>query len=203
MKVEVRSFDLARPQGMGALLVERADVTDLRGVGVRDGSFHVAVCCLSLMGTDWVKVVDECARILVRMGEVWVAEVKSRFRRKGEIVKPKKGVKRKEEADQEGGWRAELEGKEEDDDETDTKPFVEVWKRRGFELKGEVNRSNKMFVTMRFVKSAGRPPKGQIQGMGQEPGMKRRFGDIETEADRETKLVEEGKVLKPCLYKTR
>ena len=202
--VDVRSFDLARPEGENGKFVEAADITDLAAVGVRAGSVNVAVCCLCLMGTDWVKVVDECARVVGRMGEVWVAEVKSRFRRKGQAAaggggkkEGRKGAKGKAEEDEEG-WRDELEGKDDgDDDETDTGPFVEVWKKRGFELRGEVEKSNKMFVTMRFVKVVSKPAKGQDQET------KTKFGDVETEEDREAAIVEEGKVLKPCLYKTR
>ncbi|KZT57662.1 hypothetical protein CALCODRAFT_422437, partial [Calocera cornea HHB12733] len=38
-----------------------------------------AVCCLSLMGTDWVRGVREARRVLVGKGQLYVAEVTSRF----------------------------------------------------------------------------------------------------------------------------
>lgn len=43
-------------------------------------------------------------------------------------------------------------GKSVPEEETDVSAFVDVWRRRGFELKGEVELGNKMFVRMRFRK---------------------------------------------------
>ena len=89
------------------------------------------------------------------------------------------------------------------DDETDVGPFVEVWRRRGFELKGEADLSNKMFVRMRFVKRGA--SKGNEETLGQatvmgKMGAKSKF--IESE-NHEMDSAEEAKVLKPCLYKLR
>ena len=206
--VSISSFDLSLPKGSNKKLVTAADITNLRSVGVKDDSFAVAICCLSLMSTNWVKIVDECARILVRGGEAWIAEVRSRFRRKGEAAKFKqkaqeeakrvkdKGKKRKDnELDGAGDWREELEEKN-DDAETDVSGFVDIWKRRGFELKSEVDKGNKMFVSLRFVKM-GKPV------IRNDAERHPKFGQIVDEKNREAAIVEEGRVLKPCVYKTR
>lgn len=83
LHLQIQSFDLARGDGPYTALVTVADITDLSPFGVRDGSVDVAVCCLSLMGTNWVRVVEECGRIVRVGGEVWVAEIQSRFGRAG------------------------------------------------------------------------------------------------------------------------
>ena len=127
------------------------------------------------MGTNWVDVVDECKRIVRGGGEVWVAEIKSRFSRAGDQKEKKKkknaavgGIGRKKGASSGKGKDAigEEEGDEEalaleetEDgkgtggiDETDVGAFVAVFAKRGLVLKGEPDVANKMFVRMRFVK---------------------------------------------------
>ncbi|KAG8531693.1 uncharacterized protein KY384_003325 [Bacidia gigantensis] len=222
--IKVRSFDFQLPEGPTSSLVEKADITNLKAVGVQEGGTDIAVCCLSLMGTNWVKAVDEVGRVLVRGGEAWVAEVRSRFRGKEEVermrrereekkVGKKKGKKRKggDEEDEveegpgileeiEGGkGEGEGEGEGEGKDAIDVGAFVEVWKRRGFELKGKPDLGNKMFVKMQFVK-VGQVPSGRSRGDGDREDQKKRFIDKDEPA---FDPVEEGKVLKPCVYKTR
>ena len=93
LKLDILSFDLSRGDGPYKDLITVADTTNLRlttepnsSPGVADSSVDIAICSLSLMGTNWVGVVDECRRIVRAGGEVWVAEIRSRFRRKGEAV---------------------------------------------------------------------------------------------------------------------
>lgn len=43
----------------------------------------IAVCCLSLMGTDWIKQIQEARRVLKAKGQLKVAEVTSRFGKGG------------------------------------------------------------------------------------------------------------------------
>ena len=206
----ISSFDLAKGDTPNASLIAVADITDLRSANVRDMSVDVAVCCLSLMGTNWVGVVDECARIVRSGGEVWVAEIKSRFGRpkvkkaggaadKKARTGGKKGGRKGGDEDEDGDEGAEVEMEELEEkkvgDETDVSAFVEVFRRRGFVIKGEVEKGNKMFVKMRFVKVAakvgfergvnwlGRPKFVEVEGGGEE--------------------VDESTVLKPCVYKTR
>lgn len=73
LRVDVKSFDL---QTGGSPLVTRADVANLP---LADGSVDVAIFCLALMGTNWLDFVEEAYRVLRWKGELWVAEIKSRF----------------------------------------------------------------------------------------------------------------------------
>lgn len=90
-------------------------------------------------------------------------------------------------------------------DETDVSAFVEVFRRRGLVLRPDsVDKSNKMFVKLEFVKQ-GTPTRGKYAGVATKPGhnslsaakqfLKREQSDLSTE--------EEAKVLKPCVYKIR
>ena len=92
------------------------------------------------------------------------------------------------------------------DDETDISAFVEVFRTRGFVLKPEsVDKSNKMFVKMEFVKAGGAPTKGKYAsttGAAAGPG-KKRFIDRSALADKGMTAEEEAAVLKPCVYKIR
>ncbi|KAG6999410.1 25S rRNA (adenine-N(1))-methyltransferase [Physcia stellaris] len=226
LKLKLHSFDLAKGDGPNAHLVTVADITSLP---LKDGEVDVAVLCLSLMGTNWVSCVDEVARVVRWGGEAWVAEIKSRFarvgkRREGGIGKTKetakRGKKRKGGAggeDEDGdGDVVEVDsdpdilapgntGKEKKkmEEETDVSAFVEVWRRRGFELKGEVDLGNKMFVRMRFVKR-GKPKEDGIATGRDRPkgkmGAKTKFIDEENDEDGD---LDEAKVLKPCVYKLR
>ncbi|KAJ4149468.1 25S rRNA (adenine645-N1)-methyltransferase [Fusarium falciforme] len=72
LRVNVKSFDLQSPSP----LVTKADIANLP---LADGSVNVAVFCLALMGTNWVDFIEEAYRILHWKGELWVAEIKSRF----------------------------------------------------------------------------------------------------------------------------
>lgn len=44
-----------------------------------DESVNVVVFCLALMGTNFLDFVKEAIRILKPNGEIWIAEIKSRF----------------------------------------------------------------------------------------------------------------------------
>lgn len=88
------------------------------------------------------------------------------------------------------------------EDETDVSAFVEVWRRRGFELTGEVDMGNKMFVRMRFVKKETLRECGPSAGrdqMKERTRHKTKFIDEDTNID----TGNEAKVLKPCVYKLR
>jgi len=73
LRIDVRSFDL---QTGGSPLITRADIATLP---LADGSVDVAIFCLALMGTNWVDFIEEAYRILRWKGELWIAEIKSRF----------------------------------------------------------------------------------------------------------------------------
>ncbi|KAG8167468.1 hypothetical protein KVR01_003157 [Diaporthe batatas] len=231
LKVDVLSFDLHSPSP----LVTKADIANLP---LANGTVDVAIFCLALMGTNWVDFVEEAYRVLRWKGELWVAEIKSRFgggMRKGGgpggVVEhsvgnrrnpgagaaappPKKGAKKAAEAAaNEATLLVEVDGEDDTRQQTDVSAFVDVLNKRGFMLQGQdqgrgadaVDLSNKMFVTMRFVKSA--------------PAVKGKCAQKEEEKDRlsgkpaflkkpkfiddESKNVNEAAVLKPCVYKIR
>ncbi|KXX77360.1 Ribosomal RNA-processing protein 8 [Madurella mycetomatis] len=73
LHIDIHSFDL---QTGGSPLVTRADIANLP---LADGSVDVAIFCLALMGTNWTDFVEEAYRVLRWKGELWVAEIKSRF----------------------------------------------------------------------------------------------------------------------------
>ncbi|KAF2152000.1 hypothetical protein K461DRAFT_279522, partial [Myriangium duriaei CBS 260.36] len=207
--LKLLSYDLASPNEF----ITKADVANLP---LRDGSVDVAIFCLALMGTNWIDFIEEAYRILKWKGELWVAEIKSRFTRKDKkggvvdhsvgkrrkVLGKKKEVKSKaEEEEEEDELRTEVDG-EERKEETDVSAFVQVLSRRGFVLrKGDqsIDLGNKMFVRMEFIKAAPamvgkntkQDTKTPTQGVG-----KKKFVEVA-----EVSKEEEGTVLKPCLYK--
>lgn len=225
LSLKLLSFDLAKGDTPNAHLITVADISNLSAAGVKDGTVDIAICCLSLMGTNWVDVVGECARIVRGGGEVWVAEIKSRFARPGVKKKKKKaggGIGRKK-----SGGKGQNGVDEEDDndavvlgdiedadskagkDETDVSAFVEVFRKRGLMLKGEPDMVNKMFVKLRFAKSVGaRLEKGVGERAAERGKEKMKRGNMHAKTrfvddDDVEEVDDESKVLKPCVYKTR
>lgn len=223
LNLKILSYDLHSPSP----LVTKSDISNLPSA---EGSVDVAIFCLALMGTNWISFIEEAYRILHWKGELWVAEIKSRFGRVGRAgkqpVEHSVGGKRKqialkkaqevmkaedEEVDEHAVLRTEVDGVETlRQEETDVSAFVDVLRRRGFLLKeGErsVDLSNKMFVKMEFVKAAA-PTKGkgvpaEVEGKGgSRAGQmgKKKFVEDTVE---EITTEDEAKVLKPCLYKVR
>jgi ribosomal RNA-processing protein 8 len=222
LHLKVHSFDLQAP----IALITKADIANLP---LPDDSIDLAIFCLALMGTNWVSFIEEAFRILRWKGELWIAEIKSRFGRvgKSKVVshsvgnrqrKPldKKAAKRQEEEADDAVAAVEVDGLEDRNAETDVSAFVEVLRKRGFVLKGEgqggetgsIDLSNKMFVKMHFVKGAT-PIKGKcvpvpkgMEKMGLETWKKKPKGKfIDEEADEH--ISSEASVLKPCVYKLR
>jgi ribosomal RNA-processing protein 8 len=217
LNLKLNSYDLQAPDA----LITKADISNLP---LEDGTVDVAIFCLSLMGTNWVSFVEEAWRVLRGdgKGECWVSEVKSRFgkvaRKKSQIgaQKPlskaeqkkqkKKGGKGDEDELDEADIFAE-DARPTDNDETDISAFVEVFKSRGFVLKQEsLDKSNKMFVKMEFVKAGWTPTKGKHASAAPAPGVKggkKRFVEKKTDADTGMTEEQEAQVLKPCVYKIR
>jgi ribosomal RNA-processing protein 8 len=221
LNLKFHNFDLHAPNP----LVTKADIAN---VPLRDGEADIAVFCLSLMGTNWINFIEEGWRVLRGdgKGELWVAEVKSRFGHvgKGKIVENSVGRKRKPENSKAKRQNGASIGEEETDalaygedsmaqDETDVSAFTNVVQRRGFALQTEsLNKGNRMFVSMVFFKT-GIPSAGKYQGLkwnGQEyekssgsRGGRKRFIDKENDDDEDVAAREEAKVLKPCVYKKR
>jgi ribosomal RNA-processing protein 8 len=181
LNLKIHSFDLQSP----SRLVTQADIANLP---LPDGSVDIAIFCLALMGINWVDFIEEVFRILRWKGELWIAEIKSRFGRvasagkKGRVVEHSVGNRKKigkeglkmqkmiEEEVNDAVAAVEVDGHEDRGGETDVSAFVEVLRKRGFVLRGEgkegdngskaVDLGNKMFVKMWFVKGAT-PIKGK------------------------------------------
>ncbi|KAJ6172172.1 hypothetical protein N7470_001239 [Penicillium chermesinum] len=217
LNLKLLSYDLQAPDP----LITKADISNLP---VEDGSVDVAIFCLSLMGTNWVSFVEEAWRVLRGdgKGECWVSEVKSRFgkvnRKKAQIgaqkpmskseqkkLKQKKKTQDNADSDlDDAEIYAEDARPSDNKDETDISAFVEVFRTRGFVLRPEsVDKSNKMFVKMEFVKQGGAPTKGKYAGVAAPTAGKKRFVERKPEADSGMSPAEEAQVLKPCVYKIR
>lgn len=69
---EVHSFDLKKANA-------RITVADIKNVPLPDESAHIVVFCLALMGTNFLDFIKEGLRLLKPNGEIWIAEIKSRF----------------------------------------------------------------------------------------------------------------------------
>lgn len=127
---------------------------------------------------------------------------------------PRKGAAKKEaEAANEAALLVEVDGEDDTRQQTDVSAFVEVLNKRGFMLQGQdqgrgadaVDLSNKMFVTMRFVKSAP-AAKGKCAQKEEDRDRlsgKPAFLKKPKFIDDESKDVNEAAVLKPCVYKIR
>lgn len=72
LDIEVHSFDLKKAN-------ELITVADIRHVPLEDNSCTVVIFCLALMGTNFLDFINEAYRILAPRGELWIAEIKSRF----------------------------------------------------------------------------------------------------------------------------
>ena len=219
MNLKVQSFDLHSPSP----LVTKADISNLP---IPDGSVDVAIFCLALMGTNWIFFIEEVYRVLHWKGELWIAEIKSRFGRagkKGKVVEHSVGSKRKNaamqkardakekedaEIEEQTALRTEVDGVESKADETDVSAFIDVLRRRGFVLKDReksVDLGNKMFVRMEFVKAAV-PTKGKgVEQAARDGGGKLQQGKKKfvEKVEEDIATDDEAKVLKPCLYKLR
>ena len=213
LNLKLLSYDLCESDQF----ITKADIASLP---VEDGSVDVTIFCLSLMGTNWVSFVEEAWRVLRGdgKGECWVSEVKSRFGKvtrkqrpaapagKKDKTKKKKRKSPDDEDEDDVGdeiFAEDARASANDGDETDISAFVEVFRTRGFVLKQEsVDKSNKMFVKMEFVKTRGMPPtKGKYAVSGTT-----KFGKKFLERDNAglgLSPEEESKVLKPCVYKIR
>ncbi|KAK6957890.1 hypothetical protein Daesc_000679 [Daldinia eschscholtzii] len=219
LRLEILSYDLQSPSP----LVTRADIANLP---LADGAADVVIFCLALMGTNWLDFIEEAYRILHWKGELWVAEIKSRFglvgkgkgkngapvthsvgnRRKTQGKKGKaKDVEGPEGEEDETALAVEVDGADDKREETDVSAFVEALRKRGFVLQGAADLRNKMFVKMHFLKAASPTVgKGAIASKESTRGAgpkKNGVKFIDAEGDQIT--VDESSILKPCVYKLR
>lgn len=172
LRLEVLSYDLHSP----APLVTRADIADLP---LGNGAVDLAIFCLALMGTNWVDFVEEAYRVLRWKGELWIAEIKSRFGAvgggkkgpggggggPGKVVEHSVGNRKKAAAGGKKGksrdgddpeaneteLAVEVDGVEDKRQQTDVSAFVEALRKRGFVLQGEAEEAVDLSNKM-FVK---------------------------------------------------
>jgi ribosomal RNA-processing protein 8 len=247
LNLTVHSFDL-HPANKS---VTKADIAQLP---LADGAVDIAIFCLALMGTNWLDFIDEAWRVLHWKGELWVAEIKSRFTRPsakvpGAVVEHSVGNRQKK-PQQKANKKKNKEAEEEDErvnDEalavevdgaasglkpasTDVTAFINALRKRGFVLDGEessdaVDMRNRMFVKLRFIKGAT-PIKGKNAAAAAAAAAEERQSGTAVEEDktgggqrggqtwqrktakgmyldREDDKEDEGKILKPCVYKLR
>lgn len=158
------------------------------------------------MNTNWVEGVDEVSRIVRTGGEVWVAEVRSRFARKSR--KPRGGKRIGDVKDDEhDDIISEEDQVQNKNDDTDLDPFVAVWRKRGFVMQGPPDLGNRMFVRLKFVKTPERtaeaPSRDESKSLHRDYGHGHGGGILSSTEEKQKETEEEGKVLKPCVYKTR
>ncbi|KAF2673465.1 hypothetical protein BT63DRAFT_421611 [Microthyrium microscopicum] len=216
LNLKVLSFDLHSPSP----LVTRADIAALP---LPDGAVDVAIYCLALMGTNWLDFIDEACRVLRWHGELWIAEIKSRFSRAkersvggiGAVRQDSSNKKnRKNQDETEELLEEEADGSAEAKRETDVSGFVEALRKRGFVLAGDerqaVDMTNKMFVKLRFMKAV-KPTRGKNVSAEEEEEPSK-AGTQWQKKDKKKKFIDdkgpeigedEGKILKPCVYKLR
>jgi ribosomal RNA-processing protein 8 len=202
-RLVIRSYDLASTS-------PHVTACDIRELPLQDGSVDVAIFCLALMGTNWIEFIEEAYRVLRWKGECWISEVGSRFAALKRGTHPvAHSVGRRKRQGRGSGY-----GKMNELDEavsltvdeidpspqptTDVSGFVNVLRRRGFQLMEEPAMGNRMFVRMRFCKALP-PSKGKGVLFNSQP-TKPAF--IETEDPKEISDAE-AMVLKPCVYKLR
>ena len=218
LRLKLHSYDLHSPSP----LVTKADTSALP---LPDDSVDVAIFCLALMGTNWISFVEEAHRILHWKGELWIAEIKSRFgrvKKSGQPVEHSVGGKRKlavlkkvqdakqreqEELDEQQVLQEVVDGVANPfKEETDVSAFIAVLKRRGFILKPSSERAvdlkNKMFVKMEFMKALP-PTKGKGAVEAHAKGAAKPKTKVIPVDEEDVDTEDETGVLKPCLYKIR
>ncbi|MCJ1478233.1 25S rRNA (adenine645-N1)-methyltransferase [Lambiella insularis] len=218
LKLSIYSFDLA---GSSPLIT----IADIRSLPLAESSVDLAIFCLALMGTNWIDFIEEAWRVLRWKGECWVSEVRSRFvspkairvehsvGKKSKSDHKLKKVKSKQDIDE--GISIEDSGFVEDDRSlssaaaqvsTDVSQFVEILKSRGFVLLGDPELGNKMFVRMRFTKALT-PTRGKcapvLNSAGAQTWAKKRVVESPRDSQPVVSVEAEGRVLKPCVYKSR
>ena len=170
LDIKVHSFDLKKHN-------DRITVADIKNVPLPDESCSVVVFCLALMGTNFLDFIAEAQRILAPRGELWIAEIKSRFSESSGSAK----------AAQLNDVGAE---------------FVNAVKLSGFFHKSTDN-SNKMFTRFEFYK----PLNEVLTEKHERLLKKRKFIENESELEelqsKREKIAEGQWLLKPCIYKRR
>lgn len=215
LRVQVNSYDLQSPDP----IITKADIANLP---LEDGSINVAIFCLALMGTNWMDFIEEAYRILHWRGELWVAEIKSRFgpvKGKSSRVTHSVGARSKKAAGKknkagddpaeahEDDLAVEVDGADDKRRETDVSAFVQALKSRGFVLHGDqregIDLSNKMFVKMHFTKGAPATKGKNVKPQDAAKGDQRKTFEQYAKSVENATEMDESTILKPCVYKIR
>ncbi|KAI5953727.1 RRP8 [Candida theae] len=179
LDVEIHSFDLKKQN-------DRITVADIANVPMENESATIVIFCLALMGTNFLDFIKEAYRILQPRGELWIAEIKSRFNEKANT---KNGEF--ETMDEHSNANSNV-GQE----------FVDALKLCGFFHKSTDN-SNKMFTRFEFFK----PPQDILDERRAKMERRRKFIEEESEKEKlesKREAKPEGQwLLKPCIYKRR
>ena len=177
-KIRVLSYDLQAT-------TPDVTVADIAHLPLPARAVDVVIFCLALMGTNFLEFVDEAGRVLRPRGELWVAEIKSRFNRPaaaGSAVGRRKqtgggGAEDAAAAEPGEGEEPEVDGAERSVVPPPYRNFVDALSRRGFVLKaGGLDDGNKMFVRMEFVKlpaqgeAAAAEDEDEASGWGEDGG---------------------------------
>lgn len=169
LDIKVHSFDLSKHN-------ERITVADIKNVPLPDNSCTVVIFCLALMGTNFLDFIKEANRILAPRGELWIAEIKSRFT---ESANSKKLQPNEVGAE-----------------------FVDALKLSGFFHK-KTDNENKMFTRFEFFKPAKEVLTGDHDRLLKKKkfiGNETELEELEKKRDDKP----EGEwLLKPCIYKRR
>jgi ribosomal RNA-processing protein 8 len=169
LDVEVHSFDLKKHN-------ERITVADVANVPIGDESCSVVIFCLALMGTNFLDFIEEAYRILAPRGELWIAEIKSRFNESSD----KKSVK----------------------DNSVGEEFVETLKLLGFFHKTTDN-SNSHFTRFEFFKPQKEILQERIAKLQRKKKFVEQESEKEELDEKRSKRAEGEWLLKPCIYKRR
>lgn len=167
LDIKVHSFDLQKAN-------DRITVADIKNVPLPDNLCNIVIFCLALMGTNFLDFIKEAYRILAPRGELWIAEIKSRFSESGSKTKT-------DDVGQE---------------------FVDALKLCGFFHKATDN-SNKMFTRFEFFKAPQDiidERKAKLERKKKFIEQESEKEELESKRQR----VPEGEwLLKPCIYKRR
>ncbi|BFZ62747.1 25S rRNA (adenine645-N1)-methyltransferase [Saitoella coloradoensis] len=164
----IKSYDLRSVNP----LVTAADIANLP---LANESVDIAIFCLALMGTDFIAFLREARRVLRVGGELWIAEIRSRFADAAAAEDPSSSTDKKDKG-----------GKNKDKAGAEANAFVKRLNGMGFKH-SLTDGSNKMFVRMEFTKEKEVSKKKEDGG-----------NVLEEARDEEGRLL-----LKPCVYKKR
>lgn len=171
LDLKVYSFDLQK-------LNDLVTVADIKHAPLPDGSCSIVIFCLALMGTNFLDFIKEAYRLLCPRGELWIAEIKSRF------------------TDSSSALSEQLQS------QTSSSEFVEALKLLGFFHK-KTDDNNKMFTRFEFFK----PPLEIIEERKNKAANRKKFIENESSLQalesRRQDIPEGQWLLKPCIYKRR